>query len=225
MAPKRKSKPTAYVEQYKDLTGYEKSSLSEYSIRELKTLASTYKIKNYGSLTKDQLIKVISENEDYKKASPKKQEEEKVGGLERYIKQKAEGVTARGPSWYRQHVYDYLSSKESIEPKVGNLYFFTYNAKWKKQLPKWDIYPLAIMVAIPKADMFIGANLHYLKGRVREQMVQVLLNNSRRRMPLETLHTYLFDHLETFFFEVDKEDWEFIASLPLEEFVENRNGK
>lgn len=203
-----------------NLTGYEKPSLENYTRDELRGIA-----KNYGmplskiieqKLNKAQLIEEIRKNKNYQKAKPVK-----IGGLEAYIKDKAGDNKSHSPAWYRQHVYDYLSKKETIEPEPGKFYFFTYDAKWKNELPKWDVYPLIYLLKILKEDeLLIGANVHYLEGKPRAAMAKSLLNNSNLIVPKQTLHSYLFSHLESFFFEVDKEDWEFIASLPLEKFIE-----
>ncbi len=206
---------------YGKLTGYERPKLEDYNRDEIRGIA-----KNYGiplakvieqKLSKAQVIEEIRKNENYKKANPVKQS----GGLERYIKGKAGANKSHSPSWYRHQVYDYLSKKETIQPEPGKFYFFTYDAKWKKELPKWDVYPLIYLLKIIKTDeILIGANIHYLEGKPRAAMAKSLLNNSNLIVPKQTLHTYLFSHLESFFFEVDKEDWEFIASLPLEQFIE-----
>ena len=204
----------------KKITGYEKPSLDNYTRDELRVIAKTYGIPLSKvieqKLNKAQLIEEIKKNQNYQKAAPVK-----MGGLEAYIKSKAGANKSHAPAWYRQQVYDYLSKKETIEPEPGKFYFFTYDAKWKKELPKWDIYPLIYLLKIIKTDeLLIGANIHYLEGKPRAAMAKSLLNNSNLIVPKQTLHSYLFAHLESFFFEVDKEDWEFIASLPLEQFVE-----
>jgi hypothetical protein len=143
------------------------------------------------------------------------------GGLEKYIIQKAGANKSHSPTWYRQQVYDYLSKNEVDQPEENKLYFFHYDAKWKAMLPKWDVYPLMYFLKITVANkLLIGANLHYIKGKARIQVVKSLLNNSNQILPKETIHSYLFDQLQTFFFEVAREDWEFIASLPLEQFIE-----
>ncbi len=218
-------KSTAYVEKNRGLTGYEKP-LTEYSIRELKSIASNYQIPKYGSLTSAQLVQAISENERYIKANPNKKTKKTNGGLQKYIKEKMGDSTSHSPSWYREQVFNYLSNKETLEPEIGKMYFFRYDAKWKNLLPKWDVFPLIFLVGLKfdindeEGTKFIGANVHYLEGNLRLKMVNSFLNKRNRIAPKQTLHMYLMNYLDSFLLEVDEEDWEFIASLPLEKFIE-----
>lgn len=216
-------KSTAYVDKNKSLTGYEKS-LSEYTIRELKALASKYQVPRYGSLTSSQLVEAISSNENYIKANPKSRQKRK-GGLEEYIRKRMEGSSSHSSSWYRQHVFEYLSKNETLEPAIGKMYFFRYDAKFKNVLPRWDVFPLIFLLSVKDGDSenggaVIGANVHYLSGEVRLKMVKSFLNKRNPVVPKQTLHMYLMEYLDSFFLEVDEEDWEFIASLPLEKFIE-----
>ena len=52
------------------------------------------------------------------------------------------------------------------KPFIGDMIMYTYNPKFKKTLPYYDMFPLTIMVG-PAKDGFYGINLHYLPPKIR----------------------------------------------------------
>jgi len=56
--------------------------------------------------------------------------------------------------------------KARANPLIGDMVMYTYNPKFKKTLPYYDMFPLTIMVG-PAKDGFYGINLHYLPPKVR----------------------------------------------------------
>ena len=56
--------------------------------------------------------------------------------------------------------------KAKAKPLIGDMIMYTYNPKFKKTLPYYDMFPLTIMVG-PAKDGFYGINLHYLPPKIR----------------------------------------------------------
>jgi len=52
------------------------------------------------------------------------------------------------------------------KPVIGDMIMYTYNPKFKKTLPYYDMFPLTIMVG-PAPGGFYGINLHYLPPKIR----------------------------------------------------------
>lgn len=139
------------------------------------------------------------------------------GGMEKHIYAKAKGAK-KSPDWYRKNVFDYLYDNVTERVELGKIYFFEYDPKYKDTLPIYDVYPLVLPIEY-KNNGFLGHNLHYVPQRIRGKL-SVSLLNSKAKLPVETLHNYLFKNADRIFFEVKREDWEFISSLPLEKFIE-----
>lgn len=138
------------------------------------------------------------------------------GGLEKHIV-KESGGKGKSVEWYRKEVLDYLYKNITDEVIPGKMYFFEYDPKLKDILPRYDIYPL-VYVFDKGPDNFIGHNLHYTAPKIRPILAKAILNNTARFTD-ETIHKYIFKNADNFFFEVKKEDWEFIATLPIEKFI------
>lgn len=106
---------------------------------------------------------------------------------------KIERQTAMSREWFRKHIYknyrNYTFAKLEKESRgktrqrmgVGSMYSFQYDAKYAKELPYWDKFPLVIVLDISK-DHMLGLNLHYLHPRTRGVILGKLLeitNNKR----------------------------------------------
>lgn len=142
----------------------------------------------------------------------------KVGAMEKHITKKA-GGQKKSVDWYRKEVLEYLYENLTDEVEPNKLYFFEYDPKLKDKLKRYDIYPLVYSLDRGK-DNFLGSNLHYLRDKERAPYAIALLNKKARIIE-NTIHRYIFKHADNFFFEVKEEDWEFIASLPIQKFIEN----
>ena len=106
----------------------------------------------------------------------------------------------------------------------NNLYFFTYDAKYAKQLKYWDTRPLVYVLQLLN-NGFYGYNLHYLNPTFRKVVAKSLkANNSRAFAPEECFHQYLCAGLLTVPMKVPKESWESVAFLPTENFID-KNGQ
>jgi hypothetical protein len=124
-------------------------------------------------------------------------------------------------------------------PLLGQMYMFTYNAKWKDELPYWDKFPLVF--PFKKVDGgFLGLNMHYLPLPYRAKLMDALytvtnnqLYNETTKLRLTydvlngvskfryfkpTIKHYLTDHLTSRFLYIYPAEWDMALFLPLERF-------
>jgi hypothetical protein len=123
---------------------------------------------------------------------------------------------------------------------IGRMYFYYYDPKTKDSLPYYDRFPLVIPIE-RYPDGFLGLNLHYIHPKQRIILLDKLSeysNNSkydkstRLRLSYDTLASaskafeanacikrYLFNHVESRFLEIDADEWDIAALLPMETFV------
>lgn len=123
--------------------------------------------------------------------------------------------------------------------KVGGMYMFTYDAKFKEELPYWDRVPLVIPFNEDKTH-FWAINFHYAPPIYRavimdelysitenpnttEQQKAVLtwnllknMTNSKLIKPL--VHCYLKTHVQSQFINIESEYWNIALFLPTQQF-------
>ena len=134
-----------------------------------------------------------------------------------------------------------LSRQESLVTKsiLGKMYFYTYDPKWKNELPWYDTFPLVFPIEKYK-DGFLGLNFHYLDPKQRAILMDQLkmyANNKaydettklvlrykmlkgftkiKRARP--TVHRYLTSKVKSKFVLVNADEWEVALFLPVERF-------
>lgn len=124
-------------------------------------------------------------------------------------------------------------------PIIGQMYMFTYNAKFKDELPYWDRFPLVFPFRkVPGG--FLGLNMHYLPLPYRAKLMDSLysisnntLYNDTTKLKLNydllnsasqfrffkpTVKHYLTDHLTSRFMYIFPAEWDVALFLPLEKF-------
>lgn len=125
---------------------------------------------------------------------------------------------------------------QSRKLNVGEMRLFTYDPKWKKVLPYYDVYPLILVLAI-YSDSFLGVNFHYLPPQYRQQILSKLITSanaeSSKRMMSEpagifygmknplwqaAIKKYLPDHVKSPMYIVPKSEWAYCANLPVQKF-------
>lgn len=136
--------------------------------------------------------------------------------------------------------------RKRVEPKIGNLYLYMYDAKYKAVLPIWDVFPLVIPLEPEYRGGFLGLNLHYLPPAGRANLFKTLksitLNNdkyntttklesvsymvlqeyARHELFKNCVKRYLFDRVVgKSFYYVHPEQWNYTISLPLQKWVIN----
>ena len=123
--------------------------------------------------------------------------------------------------------------------KPGGLYFFFYDPKCKDTLPFWDTFPMVFPLSAT-SETFYGLNMHYLPYDVRFRVFEELLkihgtsldDNKKMKMKWEVISgisklgplsncikQYRFDHVQSPFVEVPKEEWATAMMMPVHNFV------
>lgn len=176
------------------------------------------------------------------------------------VAKKARGVNinnqtlAAAREWFRNEAQNVkrVSPKKMIETggafenmnqlsanSIGKMYMFYYDAKWKKELPYWDRFPLIFPIEF-YGDSMLGINLHYLHPAERAQLMDALyetINNTKMNKTTKLrisyqilkgaskfkyfkpcIHKYLFSHVKSQFQYVKPENWDYAMMLPSERF-------
>ena len=134
-----------------------------------------------------------------------------------------------------------LQRSESLVSKsvLGKMYFYSYDPKWKNDLPWYDTFPLVFPIE-KYENGFLGLNFHYLAPKHRAILMDQLkmyANNKRydettklkltynmlkgftkikRARP--TVHRYLTSKVKSKFVLVNADEWEVALFLPVERF-------
>ena len=141
-----------------------------------------------------------------------------------------------------------MSDRERLKGKsiIGKMYFYFYNPKTKETLPYYDIFPLVIPIE-NHTDGFIGLNLHYIHPKNRMILLDklsefatnsrydektrlrlsysLLASSSRIFEMTPCIKKYLYKHIESRFLEIQANEWDIAALLPVETFVGATNSK
>jgi hypothetical protein len=138
------------------------------------------------------------------------------------------------------------AQKRSETFKEGGMYFFAYDAKYKKELPYWDKFPLIILLEPPQGGLakthFLGLNLHYLPIEQRAMFLAQLsmagskLNKDKEIRRLLTTYQktlkgnvnlsaykpciklYIIKNLQSRVLQVQPHEWMYAIHLPYENF-------
>ena len=124
-------------------------------------------------------------------------------------------------------------------PSIGRMYLFTYDPKWEKKLPWYDVYPLVIPFDYAKGG-FYGINLHYLPPNARTDLLLRLIKAqggggnldadfklgrltfnviSRFKPAIPCIKRYLYGQVRSKgFYGISGEDWAYAAALPIQQF-------
>jgi hypothetical protein len=123
---------------------------------------------------------------------------------------------------------------------IGKMYFYYYDPKHKDTLPYYDRFPLVIPIE-KYNDGFLGLNLHYIHPKYRitllDKLVEVASNrnyNEQTKLRISyrylqasskifeatpCIKRYLFSHIQSRFLEIQADEWDIAALLPMESFV------
>tara|TARA_B100000768_G_scaffold180640_1_gene201164 strand:+ start:937 stop:1515 length:579 start_codon:yes stop_codon:yes gene_type:complete len=150
--------------------------------------------------------------------------------------------------WFRKKVRDTRISRTTLmnstdraaaTPKVGSMYCYSYDPKWKDKLEYYDEFPLIFMVErIPKG--FVGINLHYVSPRNRLILLEsltkiannqkydsttrlamsykILKSMSKYNMIKPCLKKYLYGQVKSNFVSIDASEWDIVTFLPVQKF-------
>lgn len=132
-------------------------------------------------------------------------------------------------------------------PRIGKMYFYTYDPKYKDILPFYDMFPLVIPIHHYK-DGFLGLNLHYLPPNQRAALLMSLFNLLNNNKFDDTtafnvtygllknatvtyagyqncIKRYLYGHIRSPIQEIYATEWENVVLLPWQRWVVNTNKK
>jgi len=122
---------------------------------------------------------------------------------------------------------------------LGKMYFYSYDPKWKNDLPWYDTFPLVFPIE-KYNNGFLGLNFHYLAPKDRAILMDQLkafANNKaydettklkltynmlkgftkiKRAKP--TVHRYLTSKVKSKYVLVNADEWEVALFLPVERF-------
>lgn len=160
---------------------------------------------------------------------------------------KAAGSQQRSSSWYKRQVRQLAKNYDTIdefardetldsldedgyqdsnqlrnEVRKGHLYLFEYEASTKYKY--YDAFPL-VYVVDRGADYFIGANFHYMQPKYRAIAIKTLFEKNKLVVPKKTLHKYISSNVSGRFLDLGKDEWETAIYLPVENFLQERNGR
>ncbi len=154
--------------------------------------------------------------------------------------------------WFTDSVEDLKKPKgkplyKDSMPKIGNLYLYAYDPKYKDKLPFYDMFPLTFPIEFYK-EGFLGINMHYLPYMQRVNLMtalQSIANNNKYNdttklnisyellsryanqfKGYETcLKKYLYSHVRSSFHEVHPYYWGKAIILPLQRWKVNPDKK
>jgi hypothetical protein len=127
---------------------------------------------------------------------------------------------------------------------IGSMYFFYYDPKTKDKLQYYDRFPLVLPIERYQ-DGFLGLNLHYIHPKQRIFLLDALSDYatntkfdkttklklsydllSRTSMSFQPcVKRYLFSHVQSRFLEIDANEWDIAALLPVEQFQKSSSSK
>jgi hypothetical protein len=122
----------------------------------------------------------------------------------------------------------------------GRMYFYMYDPKTKDELPFYDTFPLVFPIE-RYSDGFLGLNLHYIRPNQRlvflDKLYDTLNNdkfNERTKLKISydllnsasrfsefapCLKRYLSSHIRSNIIQIQPDEWEIVALLPFDNFV------
>jgi hypothetical protein len=154
--------------------------------------------------------------------------------------------------WLRTKISNLNPSKASLmndmtrlreRSIVGKMYFFLYDPKTKDKMKYYDRFPLVLPVE-PYRDGFLGLNLHYIHPKQRLILMDKLSSyatndkfdvTTKLRLTYQTLKSaskifeqnaclkrYLFTQIQSRFLEINADEWDIAALLPVESFTSEK---
>ena len=167
---------------------------------------------------------------------------------ESLAKEGIEPRTASARDWLKAKIQDLtvsantlMQDKNSLKDStiIGKMYFYYYDPKTKEKLKYYDRFPLVIPIEEYK-DGFLGLNLHYIHPKNRvillDKLSETLNNNkydektkfrvsynflksaSKAFEATPCIKRYLFNHVQSRFLQINADEWDIAALLPVEDF-------
>lgn len=134
----------------------------------------------------------------------------------------------------------------TTRPKIGSMYAFYYDPKWKDELPYYDRFPLVFPFQQAQGG-FLGLNLHYLPLQYRAKLMdglyeyannskydestklklnyQLMQKASQLRFFKPCIKHYLADHVVSKFMYIYPSEWDIALFLDTAKFVKANRAK
>ena len=156
--------------------------------------------------------------------------------------------TNQARAWLQQKMTSLIPSRNKMMEErgrlrsksiVGKMYFYYYDPKTKETMQYYDKFPLVIPIA-EHSDGFLGLNLHYIHPKQRlvllDKLSDIATNrsfdeNTRFRISYDYLRNatriyehkpclkkYLYSHIQSKFLNIEANEWDIAALLPVENF-------
>lgn len=125
-------------------------------------------------------------------------------------------------------------------PQIGSMYLWPYFAKWDKQLPTWDRFPLGFIFDI-RGKHFWALNFHYLpynqrymlgaalmkayvrsKGNKRDYLkitYPIIQSVAKSKLYEPATKQYLFTQMRGKFSYIHPDEWAYATQMPVQRFV------
>ena len=161
-------------------------------------------------------------------------------------KEPAMKAQKKSQDWFNMTIKNNVKGHQVSRPTAGKMFAFAYDAKHKKTLPYWDMYPLIIYLgqSTKNANLMVGMNLHYIPPKARVEFLEELLkysstdtitNKTRLKVNWDKvksmkyakymIKTYLPSHVRGTFVEIKPADWANAVFLPVQRFVTGEDNK
>ena len=247
MAKKNNLKPKPYaknnIERWKHLNGHELEEFTTkyYTRDQIRAIAARYGIKNYSRRTADELVNIIKQTDDWKKAGKTvkrtlfevirdntKGQKKPVSWYTKELKKLTRNMSRPSRRMTIDEKYDSVQNivnQDSNElrryPIKGHMYFYDYNAISK--VPYFDKFPLTYILQT-SGTYFYGANFHYMSYNKRKIAIENL-QNGVLDIPKHIVHKYLLKECKSLFLDLGHAEWVGAAMLPVEQFVLNKGNR
>lgn len=138
------------------------------------------------------------------------------------------------------------AERRTLKSVIGQMYFFYYEPKTKDKLPYYDRFPLVFPIEL-YPDGFLGLNLHYIHPKQRILLLDKLAQfasdkrfdeRTKLRLSYQTLTAfgkayeatpcikrYLSSHVQGQFVQINADEWDIAALLPVEQFQKANKNK
>jgi hypothetical protein len=155
--------------------------------------------------------------------------------------------------WYKDKITDLFKKdpkkifKPTSYPKIGQMFIFVYDPKYKATLPFYDAFPLVLPIEMYR-EGFLGINLHYLPPNARTSLLNALTDLKNNDKYDETtklnisyellsryssqfsgsqdcIKKYLFGHVRSSFHYIPPTEWGKVVTMPLQKWKVNPNSK
>ena len=160
-------------------------------------------------------------------------------GAREWFRDQAFSVKKMSVPDFQKNTTPFQNIENLSENSIGKMYCFTYDPKWKAELPYYDVFPLIFPFSFQN-DRMLGINMHYLPPGFRAKLMDALyqtLNNNKYDKTTKLkinygilksaaqfkyfkpcIHCYLFDHVKSPFMYIQPNMWDYTLMLPSARF-------